>query len=193
MSELVIFLSSPFLWGSCKTCDVCRRLHRVCVCACGGSHVPSPACARPSDTGPVSHPPRPPWLLLCRNTWLHILNSLNAGAEVCRQPTDGTFLKCSCFCKEISIHKPPPPLTKKTTAGYYFQSKKKTKSDSCWVLIHFSVQFRICTNVQFQHFSSAPRLLPRVIYAFCRPCCTCTLLIVFTKMNKWISLKPTNT
>lgn len=58
--SLSYFSPPPLLQGSCKTCDVCRRLHRVCVCACGGSHVPSPACTRPCDAGPASHPPRPP-------------------------------------------------------------------------------------------------------------------------------------
>lgn len=95
--SLSYFSPPPLLRGSCKTCDVCRRLYWVCVCACGGSHVPSPARVQPCDAGPVAHPASPPWLLLCRNTWLHIRNSLNAGAEVCRQPTHGRFKKMLLF------------------------------------------------------------------------------------------------
>lgn len=65
----------------------------------------------------------PPWLLLCRNTWLHIRNSLNGGAEVCRQPTDGTFSNAHVFEKKYISLK----------SEYYFKDKKN-KTKNKWFL-----------------------------------------------------------
>lgn len=118
-----------------------------CVCACGGSHVPSPACARPCDAGPVSHPPRPP-NYCCAGThgytwgtaWMLVLKSAGS-QETARFSNTHIFAK-----KYISIKK----------QDIIFKINRKKKSDSCWVLLHLSVQFVICTNVQFQHFLSAP-------------------------------------
>lgn len=77
--------------------------------ACRGSHVFMSACARPCDAGPATRQPRAPYHCCAGTHGSARENSLNAGAQARRRPTDGSIsqaLPClRLICeKKVCIH-----------------------------------------------------------------------------------------
>lgn len=142
-----------------------------CVCACGGSHVPSPACARPCDAGPVSHPPRPP-NYCCAGThgytwgtaWMLVLKSAGS-QETARFSNTHIFAK-----KYISIKK----------QDIIFKINRKKKK---WFLLSLASFVSTVRDLHQCAISALP-LGAKSFYAFCRLCCTCTLA---SCLPKWIN------